>query len=260
VIKAKDTSLTLKIPGGTPAILKSWLGIQPQGEVTASVKVTEAVNRSALAADLECSQAFATPVFLRVPEDFAISAVRLNGKPQSCRSEKGAWLFRGRLAQGKNSIEVEYASRIFTDGETDLLAFPFVKDGVPVCTLALTNPQSEDQKYVASLFQSYFQFYYQKKEDKKVLLPVSGMAGVGTDAKMVIEIKPRMTPGVKRVGNTIYLRAETGDQAKDVARKFMRVLDRKYTWCPALGDTYSFEPATWTEVMKKKGLFGTILE
>ena len=156
---------------------------------------------------------------------------------------------------------MEYSSRIFSDDETNLLDFPFVKEGVPVCKLVLTNPQDADQRYVASLFQSYFRFYYQKKENKKVILSVSGISNAAaTDIKMVIEIKGRAATGVKRDGNTLYFRAETGDQAKDIARKFMRVLDRKYVWYPTLGDTYSFEPESWSSLMKKKGLFGTILE
>ena len=270
-IKGKDTIIKTVVPSRVPVILKSWIGIKPQGEVSGSVNVAPGLNASGITADLVCSQSFSTPFVIRVPEDVRIASITLNGarmtprRPgqtgfNTSRLAEEEWTFTGALKKGTNRLAMSYTSTVFASSEPEISSFPFVRDAKPACVIALGDPANADQQYVAWMIQNYFRFFYQKTENQKVLLPVKPLAEADTGANVVVEIKSGAVAGVRKDGETLRISATTGAQAKELTRKLLRVLDRKYVWIGKFGETYYFEPDYWNKVITEKGLMGTIID
>ena len=91
------------------------------------------------------------------------------------------------------------------------------------------------------------------------MIHIKKIGKVGKGNNLDIDIRKKGINGIKKQGDILYIREKTGEQAKDMTRKLLRVLDKKYVWFGKFGYRSPFEPAYVGSVLKEKGLTGTIL-
>jgi len=243
-----ETVIPLTVPVRTPVLLRAQLAVTPATALRqAQVSAQMGPSGGTLTARLS-GQGPAT-VTVRVPADMTLTTVTLDGKSVSCTPAGQMKL----TLKPQTQLVATFASKLFALSDSNLLGFPFLKDGQPNVTLVIPGGASATPRHAAFRLQEYFRTWtgYVQQPAAEVLLPIAEARAGGAGGTVTFALTPGKPARVARDGGNLTISAPDDAALLTATFHVLRALDGKY-WFPG---------KLWGTVLNVRvGLAGTVLE
>jgi hypothetical protein len=240
------TRLPVRVPPRTPVVLRTELAVSPATAISrAEVRRQLGIGSCRLSADLD-GRGPAT-LRIRVPDGFALSQIRFNGKTLAPAAEIHVEL------DATSRLEVTFESRLFALADRQLLDFPFVVDRRPACTIAISPQASALEREAAFRLQEYFRYWHGRavKPSARVLLPIGDQAAQPAGRLVTLRVQPGLKPRIAAEGGNLLVAAPNAAELKTAVMAMLRALDTKYPFPDLM---------VGSPLNAKLGLAGTVLE
>ncbi|MCE5237917.1 hypothetical protein LLH23_05440 [bacterium] len=243
-----ETVIPLGVPVRTPVLLRAVAAVAPAPAVREArvALLTGATGGSLMLALTGNGPASLT---VRAPAGMAPAAATAEGKPLPISA--GGQL---RLTlKGHAVVYVKFASKLLALKDTDLLDFPFLKDGKPNVTVVIPARASETTRHAAFRLQEYFRYWtgYVQEPAAEVLLPIVAEGERVTGPTVRFAVTPGKPARVAAQNGSLSITAPDDQALLAATFAMLRALDGKY-WSPGK------LPAT--PLFRKLGLAGTVIE